>query len=114
MVFASNRFVEINGSIQCTISAEPSMTMKLMSHGLEDHSYRFATTHRDTCRSELKTQGEIEAAVCEQISRLQHEYLGRGPKDIRAHLFEDLLVVRLQGVLTAPEQHLAKSLSAEK
>src|SRR6266852_6843951 len=40
--------------------------------------------------------------------------MGRGPKDIRAHLIGDLLVVRFQGVLTAAEQHLVKSLSAEK
>src|ERR1051325_3591596 len=40
--------------------------------------------------------------------------MGRGPKDIRAHLIEDLLVVRLQGVLTAAEQHLVQSLPAEK
>ena len=40
--------------------------------------------------------------------------MGRGPKDIRAHLIEDVLVVRMQGVLTAAEQHLVKSLSAEK
>jgi len=40
--------------------------------------------------------------------------MGRGPKDIRTHLLGDLLVVRLQGVLTAAEQHLVKSLSAEK
>ena len=40
--------------------------------------------------------------------------MGRGPKVIHAHLLGDLLVVRLQGVLTAAEQHLAKSLPAEK
>jgi len=40
--------------------------------------------------------------------------MGRGPKDIRAHLVNDLLVVRLQGVLTAAEQQLVKSLPAEK
>jgi uncharacterized protein YbcI len=62
----------------------------------------------------MKTQGEIEAAICEGISRFEQEYMGRGPKDIRAHLIDDLLVVRLQGVLTAAEQHLVKSLPAEK
>ncbi|HUE70440.1 MAG TPA: DUF2294 domain-containing protein [Pirellulaceae bacterium] len=61
-----------------------------------------------------KTQGEIEAAICEGMSRFQQEYMGRGPKDIRAHLIGDLLVVRLKGVLTAPEQHLVKSLPDEK
>ncbi len=62
----------------------------------------------------MKTQGELEAAICEGISRFEQDYMGRGPKDIHAHLIGDLLVVRLQGVLTAAEQHLAKSLPAEK
>jgi uncharacterized protein YbcI len=62
----------------------------------------------------MKTQGEIEAAICQGISRFEKEYMGRGPKDIHAHLIGDLLVVRLQGVLTAAEQQLVKSLPAEK
>ena len=62
----------------------------------------------------IKTQGEIEAAICEGISRFEQEYMGRGPKDIHAHLIGDLLVVRLHGVLTAAEQQLVKTLPAEK
>ena len=62
----------------------------------------------------MKTHGEIEAAICEGISRFGQDYMGRGPKDIHTHLLGDLLVVRLQGVLTAAEQHLVKSLSPEK
>jgi uncharacterized protein YbcI len=62
----------------------------------------------------MKSQGEIEAAVCEVISSFEQQYMGRGPKDIRAHLVDDLLVVRLQGVLTAAEQQLVTSLPAEK
>ena len=62
----------------------------------------------------MRTQGEIEAAICEGINRFEQEYMGRGPKDIRAHLIDDILFVRLQGVLTAAEQHLVKSLPAEK
>jgi uncharacterized protein YbcI len=62
----------------------------------------------------MKTQGEIEAAVCDAISRFELDFMGRGPKDIRAHLLEDLLVVRLQGVLTAAEQHLVKALPSDK
>ena len=62
----------------------------------------------------MKTQGEIEAAVCKGMSHFEQEYMGRGPKDIRAHLIGDLLVVRLQGVLTAAEQHLVKTLPVEK
>ena len=62
----------------------------------------------------MKTQGEIEAAICEGISRFEQEYMGRGPKDIHAHLIDDLLVVRLRGVLTAAEQQLVKTLPADK
>ena len=62
----------------------------------------------------MKTQGEIEAAICEGVSRFEQDYMGRGPKNIHAYLLGDLLVVRLQGVLTAAEQHLVKLLSAEK
>jgi uncharacterized protein YbcI len=62
----------------------------------------------------MRTLGEIEAAVSEGISRFEQDYMGRGPKDIHAHLLGDLVVVRLQGVLTAAEQNLAKSLSGEK
>jgi uncharacterized protein YbcI len=62
----------------------------------------------------LKTQGEIEAAICQAMSHFEREYMGRGPKDIRAHLIDDLLVVRLSGVLTAAEQHLAASHPFEK
>jgi uncharacterized protein YbcI len=62
----------------------------------------------------MKTQGEIEASICEGISRFEQDYMGRGPKDIHAHLLGDLLVVRLQGVLTEAEQHLVKTFPAEK
>jgi uncharacterized protein YbcI len=62
----------------------------------------------------MKTSGEIEAAICQGMSRFAQECMGRGPKDIQTHLIGDLLVVRLQGVLTAAEQHLVKSLQAEK
>ena len=62
----------------------------------------------------MKTQGEIEAAICEGVSRFEQEFKGRGPKDVRAHLLGDLLVVRLTGVLTAAEQHLVKAMPPEK
>jgi uncharacterized protein YbcI len=62
----------------------------------------------------MKTQGEIESAVAEGMSRFEQEYMGRGPKDVRAHLIDDLVVIRLKGVLTAAEQHLVKTMPTEK
>ncbi len=62
----------------------------------------------------MRTHGEIEAAICDGVTRFEQEYMGRGPKDIRAHLLGDLLLVRLRGVLTAAEQQLVKALPAAK
>jgi uncharacterized protein YbcI len=62
----------------------------------------------------LKTKGEIEAAVSEGMSRFQSEYMGRGPRDVYCHLLGDLLVIRLQGVLTAAEQKLVNTLPSDK
>ena len=62
----------------------------------------------------MKTSGEIEAAICRGMSRFVQESIGRGPKDIHTYLLGDLIVVRLQGVLTAAEQQLVKTLRDEK
>jgi uncharacterized protein YbcI len=62
----------------------------------------------------MRSQGEIEALICQGMARFEQEYMGRGPKHIHAYLIGDLLVVRLQGVLTAAEQQLVKTLPVEK
>ena len=62
----------------------------------------------------MKTPGEIEAAICQGMSRFMQDCIGRGPKDIHTHLIGDLLLVRLQGVLTTAEQRLVKTLQAKK
>jgi uncharacterized protein YbcI len=61
-----------------------------------------------------KTQGEIEAGIAQGVSHFEQQYMGRGPKDIKVHLIGDILLVRMQGVLTAAEQHLVKTLPPEK
>jgi uncharacterized protein YbcI len=62
----------------------------------------------------MKTQGEIESAICEWMARFEQEYMGRGPMHIHAYVIADLILVRLQGVLTAAEQQLVKTLPSEK
>jgi|SRR5579864_417106 len=73
-----------------------------------------STASEDNIEARMKSQGEIEAAICEGVSRFEQDYMGRGPKDIRTHLIGDLLVVRLNGVLTAAERQLVTALPAEK
>ena len=62
----------------------------------------------------MKTQGEIEAAISKGVTIFMQEFMGRGPKSICTHLIDDLLVVRLQGILTAAERHLVEALPADK
>jgi uncharacterized protein YbcI len=64
--------------------------------------------------SQMKTQGEIESAISDGMSRFEQEYMGRGPTAINAYLIDDLVVVRLKGVLTSAEQHLVKTLPTDK
>ena len=40
----------------------------------------------------MKTHGKINAAVCAVISRVAQDYMGRGPKEVHAHLSGDLFV----------------------
>lgn len=62
----------------------------------------------------MKSQGELEAEVCQGLRQFEQDYMGRGPADVRAHLIGDFLVVRLIGVLTAAEQQLVLSLPESK
>ena len=58
----------------------------------------------------MRTQSEIEAAISEEINRFERDYMGRGPKCVQVHLLDDLLVIRLRGVLAPAEENLVKSL----
>ncbi len=62
----------------------------------------------------MKTRGEIEAAACQGLAKFEQQYMGRGPKQIDAHLIGDMLLIRLRGILTAAELQLVKTLPPEK
>jgi|SRR5262245_28143791 len=57
----------------------------------------------------MKTKSELEAEITQAIVRFEIEYMGRGPKEARSHIVDDLIVVRLKGVLTPAEQQLSTS-----
>lgn len=56
----------------------------------------------------MKTKGELESEISNAIIRFKREYMGRGPREVRTFLVEDMAVVRLRGVLTPAEQRLAQ------
>ncbi|MGH7774769.1 MAG: DUF2294 domain-containing protein [Candidatus Binatia bacterium] len=57
----------------------------------------------------IKTKGEMEAEISEAMVKFEIEYMGRGPQEARTHIIEDMVLVRLKGVLTPAEQQLTKS-----
>lgn len=99
---------------------EPMLCEVLCPRGEGGRSASSGTPRRPTSATQnspkvpLKTQGELEAAVCLGMSQFQQEYLGRGPSDVRAHLIGDLLVVRLRGILSVAEQHLVETSPVEQ
>ena len=54
-----------------------------------------------------KTKGQIEAEISEAVSRFEKEYIGRGPLETRAFVMDDMVLVRLKGILTPAELRLA-------
>jgi len=58
---------------------------------------------------EKSTRGQIEAEISEAIIKFEKEYMGRGPDETKTYLLDDIVVVRLQRVLTPAEKQLAKS-----
>ena len=61
----------------------------------------------------MKTKGEIEAEISRAIVQFEIDYMGRGPKEARVYIVEDLVVVRLKGVLTPAEEQLTKSIDGK-
>jgi uncharacterized protein YbcI len=56
-----------------------------------------------------KSKGQLEADVSEALIKFEKEYMGRGPEQTKTYIIGDLIVVRLQRVLTPAEQQLAKA-----
>jgi len=57
----------------------------------------------------MKTRGQYEAEFTLAMIQFEKEYLGRGPADARVHFIEDMILVRLKGILTPAEQKLAET-----
>lgn len=54
-----------------------------------------------------RSRGALEAALSKAFIQMEKECTGRGPTETRTFLIEDLVLVRLKGVLTPAELKLA-------
>jgi uncharacterized protein YbcI len=57
----------------------------------------------------VKTRGEYEAEFTREMTRIEKEFLGRGPHEVRTFFLDDMIIVRLRGILTPAETKLIES-----
>ncbi|RPI91081.1 MAG: DUF2294 domain-containing protein [Spirochaetales bacterium] len=51
----------------------------------------------------------VEAEISEALIKFEKEYMGRGPVETRTYIIDDMIIVRLKGVLTRAEEQLTRS-----
>jgi uncharacterized protein YbcI len=56
-----------------------------------------------------KTKGQMEAEISDAVTRFEKEFMGRGPLETRTYIIDDMVIIRLKGVLTKAEYRLVKS-----
>jgi len=54
-----------------------------------------------------KNRNDLEIQISSTLVQFEKEYMGRGPVDIKTYLFDDIVFIRLKGVLTKAETQLA-------
>ncbi len=56
-----------------------------------------------------KTKGQVEAEISNALTKFELEYMGRGPKETKAYIVDDMIIVKLKGVLTDAEKKLTNN-----
>lgn len=55
-----------------------------------------------------QTQGQVEAQIAAIVTTFERDQMGRGPREVRAWIVEDLILIRLKDVLTPAEKRLTE------
>jgi len=56
------------------------------------------------------TKGQLEDQISKKFMQFEREFLGRGPVNVKTDIIRDMILIRLEGVLTRAEIELAKDL----
>lgn len=56
-----------------------------------------------------QTQGQVEDEFTRAIITFEKEYLGRGPVEARTFFIDDMILIRLKGILTPAEMKLCET-----
>jgi len=55
------------------------------------------------------TKGQVESRITELMTKFEREFLGKGPKYARTFIIEELVIVRLQGLMSQAEMRLCNA-----
>jgi uncharacterized protein YbcI len=55
-----------------------------------------------------RTIGQLEAEISTAITKFEKDFIGRGPKESKTFIINDMVIIRLKGILTPAEEKLAK------
>ena len=62
----------------------------------------------------MPSRRQIEREISQALIAFEKEYMGRGPLDAKTFIIEDMVLVRLKGVLTPAEHKLAEQESEKR
>ncbi|HBF35821.1 MAG TPA: hypothetical protein DDW50_00695 [Firmicutes bacterium] len=57
----------------------------------------------------MVSKGQLEDSISKAMVQFEKEFLGRGPEEVKTFILGDLILVRLKGILSPAEQHLASN-----
>ncbi|MFW5976799.1 MAG: DUF2294 domain-containing protein [Halanaerobiales bacterium] len=60
------------------------------------------------------TLGEISDEISQAVTKFEKNIMGRGPEKINTIIFEDLIIIRLEGFFSVAEQRLARNGEVEQ
>ena len=58
-----------------------------------------------------KNRGELESQIGRAFIHFEKEFMGRGPLETKTYILDDMILIRLKGVLTAAERKLSETQS---
>jgi len=54
------------------------------------------------------SKGQLEAEISNALTQFEKEFMGRGPRESKTYIIQDMILVRLKGILTPAEVQLAE------
>ncbi len=62
----------------------------------------------------MKNKKQMGCKISDAIINFEKEYMGRGPLETKTFIIENMIIVRLKGVLTKAELQLAKAEDSDR